>query len=223
MSLYGLYLRNPSLDSISLSHMERTYNGAVQTGGLILIFLENWGNEVSLKKYKNFIYRLAIFMSLYGLYLSNPSTDLIFLLHMERTYIWAVQWGVNFNFIEIERMRNLWNLKNCNKNGKTCDKLHQDFHVNNFVLPQYLTVFCYTVMWYWFAFNCIPWLCDCCSAGDLVSFTDILVLMKGHSMSTLHSFLSKYRIDLQVYVKWKILCSATCLTSGKSLTYPAHT
>ena len=26
-----------------------------------------------------------------------------------------------------------------------------------------------------FAFNCIPWLCDCCSAGDLVSFTDILV------------------------------------------------
>ena len=37
-------------------------------------------------------------MSLYGLYLGNPSTDLIFLLDMERTYIGAVQHRVNFDF-----------------------------------------------------------------------------------------------------------------------------
>ena len=37
-------------------------------------------------------------MSLYGLYLRNPSIDLIFLLHMERTYIGAVQRRVNFDF-----------------------------------------------------------------------------------------------------------------------------
>ena len=36
-------------------------------------------------------------MSLYGLYLRNPSTDLIFLLHMERTYIGAVQRRFNFD------------------------------------------------------------------------------------------------------------------------------
>ena len=37
-------------------------------------------------------------MSLYGLYLRNPSTDLIFLLHMERTYIGAVQRRDDFDF-----------------------------------------------------------------------------------------------------------------------------
>ena len=37
-------------------------------------------------------------MSLYGLYLRNPSRDLILLLHMERTYIEAVQRRVNFDF-----------------------------------------------------------------------------------------------------------------------------
>ena len=30
---------------------------------------------------------------------------------------------------------------------KVCDMLHQDFYVNNFVLPQCLTVFYSTVMW----------------------------------------------------------------------------
>ena len=45
-------------------------------------------------------------MSLYGLYLRNPSTDLIFLLHMERTYIGAVRRGINFDFfLKIEEMR----------------------------------------------------------------------------------------------------------------------
>ena len=33
-------------------------------------------------------------MSLYDLYLRNPLTDLIFLLHIERTYIWNVQQGL---------------------------------------------------------------------------------------------------------------------------------
>ena len=37
-------------------------------------------------------------MSLYGLYLRNPSTDLIFLSHKERKYIRAVQRRVNFDF-----------------------------------------------------------------------------------------------------------------------------
>ena len=50
-------------------------------------------------------------MSLYGLYLRNPSTDLIFLLHMERTYIGAVQRRVNFDFF-IENGRNENSLKN---------------------------------------------------------------------------------------------------------------
>ena len=36
-----------------------------------------------------------------------------------------------------------------------------------------------------FAFNCIPWLCDCCSAGDLVSFSDILVNNKFYSLPIL--------------------------------------
>ena len=35
-------------------------------------------------------------ITLYDLYLRNPSTDLIFLLHMERTYIGAVQQKINF-------------------------------------------------------------------------------------------------------------------------------
>ena len=48
MSLYGLYLRKPSTDSISLSHMEKTYI-ELCNGGLILIFLENWKNGKSLK------------------------------------------------------------------------------------------------------------------------------------------------------------------------------
>ena len=37
-------------------------------------------------------------MSLYGMYVPNPSMDLIFLLHMERTYIRAVQRWVNHDF-----------------------------------------------------------------------------------------------------------------------------
>ena len=38
-------------------------------------------------------------MSLYGLYHRNPSTDLIFLLQMERTYIGTVQWALIFVFV----------------------------------------------------------------------------------------------------------------------------
>ena len=36
-------------------------------------------------------------MSMYGLYLYNPSANSIYLSHMERTYIGAVQGGVNFD------------------------------------------------------------------------------------------------------------------------------
>ena len=54
--------------------------------------------------------------------------------------------------------------------------LHQDFYVYTVVLPNVSRSFtlqlCDNGL---FAFSCIPWLCDCCSAGDLVSFTDILV------------------------------------------------
>ena len=48
--------------------------------------------DLSQAGHKNvfFLNGLKIFMSLYGLYLRNPSTDLIFLLYMERTYIGAV-------------------------------------------------------------------------------------------------------------------------------------
>ena len=207
MDLYGLYLSNPSTDLILLLHMERAYIRAVQWG-------VNFDFSWKLKEWEifkimwNCLYRLAIFMCLYGLYLRNPSTDFISLLHMERTYIWAVQRDVNFDFSWILRkweiyekckisclnlqyswvctacisvtphwipfLSRTWKehiLELCNgrliliflefenlqkKKNKTCDMLHQDFHVNKFVLPQCLTVFCYTVMWYWFAFNCIP-------------------------------------------------------------------
>ena len=60
----------------------------------------------------------ATFMSWYGLYLCNPSTDLILLLHMERTYIGAVQQGLLL-FLKIEELQKL----------KSCDILPQDFYV----------------------------------------------------------------------------------------------
>ena len=43
----------------------------------------------------NFLYRLAIFMSLYVLYLGNPATDAIFLLYMERTFFFFENWDIN--------------------------------------------------------------------------------------------------------------------------------
>ena len=61
--------------------------------GLILIFLKNWKEREIWEKMWNFLYRLAIFMNLYGLYLCNQSTDSLLRLHMERTYIKVVQRG----------------------------------------------------------------------------------------------------------------------------------
>ena len=43
------------------------------------------------KKMRNFLYRLAIFMTLHDSYLNNPSTDSVILLHMERPYTGAMQ------------------------------------------------------------------------------------------------------------------------------------
>ena len=40
MSLHGLFLGSPSMNSILLLHMKRTYIGAVQRG-IVLTFLEN--------------------------------------------------------------------------------------------------------------------------------------------------------------------------------------
>ena len=77
-------------------------------------------------------------MNLYGLYLRNPSRDLVFLLHMQRKYIGVVQWGLISVFIfKLKYLQKL----------KTCDMLHEDFYVYNFVLQQCLTVFYSTVMW----------------------------------------------------------------------------
>ena len=73
MSLYGLYLSNPSRDSVLFLDIERTYAGAVQRE-------VNFDFSWKLKKkidIIDFLYRLAIFMSLYGLHLSNPSMDSI--------------------------------------------------------------------------------------------------------------------------------------------------
>ena len=42
-------------------------------------------------------------MSLNGLYLGNPSADSILFVHMERTYIEAVQSGVNFDFSQVNK------------------------------------------------------------------------------------------------------------------------
>ena len=47
-------------------------------------------------------------MNLYGLYLSNPSTDSILLLHMERTYTRAIQQGVNFEFSQ--KLEKKWDI-----------------------------------------------------------------------------------------------------------------
>ena len=70
-------------------------------------------------------------MSLYGLYLGNPSRDAILLLHMKRTYIGSVQRALCFFFfLKIEKVQKM----------KTCGMLHQDIYVYNFVLPQCLTV-----------------------------------------------------------------------------------
>ena len=137
MSLYGLYLRNPSTDLIFLLHMERTYIGAVQRR---VNFDFSWKlkNENSLKKCKISYMDFAIFMSLYGMYLRNPSTDLIFLLQMERTYIGVVQRSsiFVFFFLKIEifaKTENLWHVTS----RLLC---------YNFVMPQCLTVFYSTVM-----------------------------------------------------------------------------
>ena len=87
ISLYRLYLRNPSTDLFLLLHMERPYIGAVQRGGggsLLLIFLENWKKKTrKLQKSVKFLFRHTIFMSLYGPYLGDPSIDSILLLYME--------------------------------------------------------------------------------------------------------------------------------------------
>ena len=91
MSLYGLYLRNPSTDTIRFLHMERRYIRAVQRGDHFDFSQKLKKEKKSLKKMWNFLCRLAILMSLYGLYLRNSSTDSILFLHMERTYIGAVQ------------------------------------------------------------------------------------------------------------------------------------
>ena len=76
-------------------------------------------------------------MSLYGLYLSKPSTDAVLLLHMERTCIGVVQWGLFSFFLENWKKKKL----------KACDMLHKDFYVYNFVLPRCLTVIYYIFMW----------------------------------------------------------------------------
>ena len=56
-------------------------------------------------------------MSLYGLSLSNPSMDSIPVLHMERTYIGAVQRGIIFLYIlKIEKSQKLLQLVTCFNN-----------------------------------------------------------------------------------------------------------
>ena len=97
MNLYCLFLSNPSADLVFLFYMERTYIRAVQQG-------VNFDFSRKLKEWKifeitwNILYRLAIFMSFYSLYLRYPSMDLIVFLHMERTYAGPVQQRVNYEF-----------------------------------------------------------------------------------------------------------------------------
>ena len=79
------------------------------------------------------MYRFAIFMGLYGLYLGNPSADSFLLLHMERTCI-GVSTGV------VSRVFFSWKLK-------TCDMLHQNIYDNSFALPHCLKGFYKAVMW----------------------------------------------------------------------------
>ena len=61
---------SPQQIKFLLMHIERTYIGAVHQG-LILIFLEKKMRNLR-KKNWNYSYRLAIFVSLYGLYLRIP-------------------------------------------------------------------------------------------------------------------------------------------------------
>ena len=61
-----------------------------------------------------------------------------------RSYTWKEHimelcngvWFLFFFSLKIEKLRKL----------KTCDMLHQDFYVYNFVLPQWLTVLYHTVV-----------------------------------------------------------------------------
>ena len=68
---------------------------------------EYWKND------KKWNYMDLQFMSLYGLYLGNPSTDSFFFLHMERTYIGTVQRRVICDFYrtlkKLEIFENMWN------------------------------------------------------------------------------------------------------------------
>ena len=94
MSIWSLYLRNPSTDSIFYFHIERPYIGAVQKR-VILFF--SW----KLKKWEYFknVFFFILTCNIYEVvqqYLRNPSTDWIHLGHMEIIYIRAVQQGVIF-------------------------------------------------------------------------------------------------------------------------------
>ena len=89
-----------------------------------------------LKRKWNFLYRLAIFMSVYGLYLSNSLTDSNLLLLMKRPYIGTVQRGVIFFFLKIGK----WNTLNV-------DRIIQ-LWVNLMVLASLKLIFmCFKYFW----------------------------------------------------------------------------
>ena len=87
--------------------------------------------------------------------------------------------------------------------------MHQAFHVNNFALPQCLMVFCYTVMWYLFAFNCTPWLCNCCLAGDWHTSLTYLFRIKDAAELDHHLFPSTLLhwliVSSEIFLKIKVL------------------
>ena len=110
MSLYDLYLCNPSTESILF--MERTYTRTVQQG-VDLDF--SW----KLKKWETFEKKVNFLIWTYNIHefvrpiSGNPSMNSILLLHMKITYIGAVQPGLFLIFLEnwkISNFGNLWHV-----------------------------------------------------------------------------------------------------------------
>ena len=78
--------------------MGRTYIGAVYKRINFDFCLKIKKKREIFGKMLIFWYALIKLMISYGLYLNNPSTESIFILHMERTYIGAVRKRIYFDF-----------------------------------------------------------------------------------------------------------------------------
>ena len=78
--------------------MQRTYIVAIE-GGVNFDFSQKWKKWEIFENMTNFLYGLAIFMSLYGLYINKPWKHAIFSLCIETKHMEDVQEGFLFFFL----------------------------------------------------------------------------------------------------------------------------